>query len=132
MVVAVSAAFALYQAREGAPEIYQGLTKTGLGLTAVVFTAAVNLGALLGLLARRDRLARFLAMLGAVSMLWGWALSQFPFLVEPELTIYDAAPSPTLQILLYSLLGGSLVLFPLLWYLYRIFKGRILTEMINL
>lgn len=126
IVVAVSASYALYQAREGAREIYQGLTGTGLGLTAVMFTAAVNLAALAALLARRDRPARFLAMLGAVSMLWGWALSQFPFLVEPELTIYDAAPSSTLQLLLFSLLGGSLVLFPLLWYLYRIFKGRFL------
>jgi len=59
-------------------------------------------------------------------MFWGWALSQFPFLVEPHLTIAHAAPPPTLRLLSVSLLVGSIVLFPLLYYLYRIFKGRVL------
>jgi cytochrome d ubiquinol oxidase subunit II len=61
-----------------------------------------------------------------VVMLWGWALAQFPFLVEPHMTIGDAAPPPTLRVLVHSLLLGSMVLFPLLYYLYRIFKGRAL------
>jgi cytochrome d ubiquinol oxidase subunit II len=59
-------------------------------------------------------------------MLWGWALSQYPFLVEPDLTIYNAAPPVTLKLLLLSLAGGSIILFPLLFYLYRLFKGRFL------
>lgn len=59
-------------------------------------------------------------------MLWGWAMSQFPYLVEPNVTIYDAAPPPTLRLLILSLAGGSVVLFPLLFYLYRLFKGRFL------
>ena len=59
-------------------------------------------------------------------MFWGWALSQFPFLVEPHLTISHAAPPPTLRLLSVTLVVGSIVLFPLLYYLYRIFKGRVL------
>ena len=59
-------------------------------------------------------------------MFWGWALSQFPYLVEPNVTIADAAPAQTLRLLFLSLLVGSLVLFPLLYYLYRIFKSRVL------
>lgn len=59
-------------------------------------------------------------------MLWGWALSQFPFLVEPHLTIAHASPEPTLRLLLLSLAAGSLVLFPLLYYLYRMFKRHVL------
>jgi hypothetical protein len=42
------------------------------------------------------------------------------------LTIGNAAPPPTLHVLALSLLLGSMVLFPLLYYLYRIFKGRVL------
>jgi cytochrome d ubiquinol oxidase subunit II len=53
-------------------------------------------------------------------------LSQFPYLVEPQLTIAHAAPVPTLHLLLLSLVAGSVFLFPLLYYLYRIFKGRVL------
>jgi cytochrome d ubiquinol oxidase subunit II len=76
----------------------------------------------------RDRAARIFAVAGAVIMLWGWALSQYPYLVEPNLTIADAAPAETLRLLLVSLILGSIILFPLLYYLYRIFKGRVLFD----
>ena len=52
--------------------------------------------------------------------------TQYPFLVEPHLTIAHAAPPPTLRLLVLSLLLGSVLLFPVLLYLYRIFKGRVL------
>ncbi len=59
-------------------------------------------------------------------MLWGWALSQFPFLVEPHLTIAHSAPEPTLRLLALCLGLGGVVLFPLMYYLYRVFKGHVL------
>ena len=56
-------------------------------------------------------------------ILLGWALSQYPYLVVPDLTVSDAAaPAPVLQLLLWSLAIGALLLFPSLYYLYRIFK----------
>ena len=39
------------------------------------------------------------------------------------MTIADAAPRETLQLVLAVLLLGALGLFPSLYYLYRIFKG---------
>ena len=124
--VIAAAVLALWQARSGAPELYAGLRQTAMGMLAVVLAAGMHGGALLSLWKDQDRAARWFAIGGAVVMLWGWALSQFPFIVEPHLTIADAAPTPTLRVLLVSLLAGSLVLFPLLLYLYRIFKGRVL------
>lgn len=123
-LVAGLGALALWSAREGAPEIYHGLMDTRWGRTAVLVTLAINVGAWLRLKAGRDRMARMLAVAGTVSMIGGWALSQFPYLIEPSITIYDAAPASTLRILFVSLLGGSVALLPLLFYLYRLFKGE--------
>jgi len=117
---------ALSLARHGAPEIFHGLVGTAVGRSAIAVTMAVHLAGLWSLATRRDSLARLSAAGGAVVILWGWALAQFPFLVEPSVTIYDAAPSVTLRILLFSLIGGSVLLFPFLLYLYRLFKGAYL------
>lgn len=124
--VVLAAAVALWQARRGAPEIYAGLRHTMTGPLAVAVAFGLHLGAFVALWNARAWAARWCAVTGAVVMLWGWALSQFPFLVEPHLTIGNAAPAPTLHVLALSLLLGSMVLFPLLYYLYRIFKGRVL------
>jgi cytochrome d ubiquinol oxidase subunit II len=128
VLVLVLAAIALFLTREGAPEIHQGLARTALGRATVVTTALIHLAALWALITQRDLLARFLAGSGAVAILWGWALSQYPYLVEPSVTIYDAAPSGTLDILLASLLLGSVVLLPFLFYLYNLFKGDVLSR----
>lgn len=117
---------ALWQARQGAPEIYAALLHTTVGLMSIILATSFHFAALFAFWRLRGRAARWLAIGGAVVMFWGWALSQFPFLVEPHLTIGHASPQPTLQLLLVTLVAGSLVLFPLLYYLYRIFKGHVL------
>ncbi len=124
--VLVVGGLALWVARDGAPEIYSALLHTPLGIMSVFLAISFHLAALSALWRLRGRSARNLAIGGAVIMFWGWALSQYPFLVEPHLTIAQAAPHPTLQLLFVTLVLGSLVLFPLLYYLYRIFKGRVL------
>ena len=124
--VLLAAAMVLWLAREGAPEIYAGLTQTTAGLLAILLTLVFHGAALSALWRGRVRAARWSAVTAAVIMFWGWALSQFPFLVEPHLTIAHASPPPTLRLLSVSLVAGFLVLFPLLYYLYRIFKGRVL------
>lgn len=128
ILVIVLAAVALFLTGEGAPEIHRGLTQTALGRATVVATVLVHLAALWAIITERDLPARFLAGIGAVAVLWGWALSQYPYLVEPSVTIYDAAPHATLDVLLASLLLGSAVLFPFLWYLYSLFKGDVLSR----
>jgi cytochrome d ubiquinol oxidase subunit II len=125
--VVLAGAAVLWQAgRGGAPEIYAGLRQTAVGPVAIAGAFLLHLTAFVALWKRRAWTARWCAMTGAVVMLWGWAFSQFPFLVEPHLTIAHAAPQPTLRVLMLSLLLGSVMLFPLLYYLYRIFKSRVL------
>ena len=56
-------------------------------------------------------------------ILWGWALAQYPYLVPPDFTIEGAAAPPiTLELALGALAVGGLVLFPSLYYLFRVFK----------
>ena len=56
-------------------------------------------------------------------ILLGWAFAQFPYLVEPDISITSAAaPQITLQLLLGALIAGALLLFPSYYYLFRIFK----------
>ena len=71
-----------------------------------------------------------LCIVGQVTLtLWGWAFAQFPYLVPPHLTIYNAAaPTQTLQWLLLALCAGAVLLFPSLYYLFRIFKQRAMLE----
>ena len=82
------------------------------------------LGAIWALWVRRYFLARALGVGQVVLILWGWAAAQYPFLVPPQLSLYDAAAPPaTLRLLLIALIAGAVVLFPSFYYLYRVFKG---------
>jgi cytochrome d ubiquinol oxidase subunit II len=124
--VFVTAGLVFWLARDGAPGIYERLGQTLLGMLAAMSAIGLLGASLIALWRQAVRAARWFAIGGAAVLLWGWALSQFPYLVEPHLTIAHASPHPTLRILLVSLTAGSVVLFPLLYYLYRIFKGHVL------
>lgn len=67
--------------------------------------------------------ARILAGAQIGLILIAWFKIQFPTLVG-SLTIYNsAAPAPVLVYLLYALVLGSLIIFPALFYLMKIFKS---------
>ena len=84
-----------------------------------------RLAALFALWFRRWRLARVAAGVQVSLILWGWALSQKPYILRPDLTIADAtAPPATLRLALAALAVGAVVLLPSLFYLFRVFKGR--------
>jgi len=70
-------------------------------------------------------MARFCAAGQVTLILWGWALAQFPYIVEPDITIQSAAaPRETLRLLFVALCAGALVLFPSFYYLFHVFKGQ--------
>lgn len=123
VVVSIIGLAVLYLSRRGAPEVYGGLVHTSLGLAALGATAAAGLTGLIGLFARRFRIARAGAVLQVALIVFGWAGSQYPYLIAGDLTLQEAAsPTVTLQLLTWSLVIGGGVLFPSLYYLYRIFK----------
>lgn len=82
------------------------------------------MAAIFALWTRKFRLARVCAALQVTLILWGWAVAQYPYLVEPEITIYNAAAPPaTLRLVLIALTAGTVLLLPSFYYLFRVFKG---------
>jgi cytochrome d ubiquinol oxidase subunit II len=124
-VVAVLGAIAFALARNGAPVLFQALESNLWSGTVVGAGCAFALAALGALAKRRVALARLFAIGQVVLMLLGWALAQYPCLLVPGPTIFEAAaPRATLILLVATLALGAVVLFPALAYLFSVFKGR--------
>ena len=91
----------------------------------VALIGAAALAAFWALWRRRYVLARLAAAAQVVLILWNWGIAQYPYLLPPDLTIAGAAaPRVTLELALVTVTAGAIVLFPSLYYLFRIFKGE--------
>jgi cytochrome d ubiquinol oxidase subunit II len=79
---------------------------------------------------RRFAIARYVAALAVVAVLWGWAAGQYPWMLEHELTIKaGAAPRATLEAGLLAFGVGALLLVPALLWLYVLFlRGELAGE----
>lgn len=129
-VVATLLAWAvLVLSQHDAPAIRERLANSWWTWPLQLTTALAAAGALVALWTRRFPWARFCAAGQVTLILWGWALAQYPYLVRPELTIYNgAAPRATMQALVWALAAGVVVLFPSYWYLFHVFKGSTQTS----
>jgi cytochrome bd ubiquinol oxidase subunit II len=115
---------ALVMAPEHAPLMGLGLTRSRWALPFHLVTGGSALAALAALWWRRYHLARVAVGAQVSLIVWGWAASQYPYLIPPDLTIADAAsPAVTLRLVLIALGLGALVLVPSLIYLFRVFKA---------
>ncbi|MGH9769813.1 MAG: cytochrome d ubiquinol oxidase subunit II [Blastocatellia bacterium] len=111
---------------DGAPIIRQRLSGSWWTWPLQIATAVFAIGAIYALRARKFRMARFWAASQVTLILWGWGAAQFPYLVAPDLTIYNsAAPTITLRLVWWALLAGSALLFPSFYYLFRVFKRSV-------
>lgn len=108
-----------------APMVRAGLMGGSWALPLHIVTGISAVTAIAALWKRRYRIARLAAAAQVTFILWGWAAAQYPYLLPPSLTIEDAAaPARTLFLVLCALAAGACVLFPSLFYLFRIFKMR--------
>jgi cytochrome d ubiquinol oxidase subunit II len=111
-------------ARDGAPEMYRGLTSWWAPLL-LVWTTACAVTALAALWKWKFKLARIAAIGQVTTILLGWCVAQYPHLVYPDLTIRNtAAPEVTLRLLVIALGLGAVVLLPSVVYLFRVFKSE--------
>lgn len=125
LAVFVTAGLALWLAGQGAPLMREGLMRSRWALPFQIATGLAAVGALTALWWRRYAVARVAAAAQISLILWGWAASQFPYVVPPDLTIaVAAAPAATLRLVTIALAAGAVVLIPSLAYLFRVFKGR--------
>jgi cytochrome d ubiquinol oxidase subunit II len=116
---------ALAIATRAAPRLRTGLVGSEWALLLQVAVGLAALTAIVALWRRRWGLARVAAAVQASLILWGWALSQYPFVIPDSLTIQQAAaPRITLELLLAALVAGAVILVPSLVYLMRTFTQR--------
>src|SRR5438132_1506907 len=110
----------------GAPRVRAGLILAPWAAPLHLVTAAAAIAALVALWRRRYGAARVAAASQVSLILWGWGLSQYPYILPPDLTVAGAAaPAATLRLLVGALALGAAVLLPSLYYLFRVFKGRL-------
>jgi cytochrome d ubiquinol oxidase subunit II len=123
VVVGLSAALAFLLSGTGAPRIHAGLTTRPWAWPLHIATALCAIGAFAALWKERFAWARVLVAGQTTFILLGWAAAQYPYLVVPDVTLWNAAsPSETRSTLLFFLAAGLPILVPSLLLLYRVFK----------
>jgi cytochrome d ubiquinol oxidase subunit II len=123
--VFLAALVALLLAPSHAPLVGAGLLDSRWALPFHLVTGAAAVATLAALWTRHYHLARVTVGALVSLIVWGWALSQYPYLVPPDLTVTSAAaPAVTLRLILIALGFGAALLVPSLHYLFRVFKAE--------
>jgi cytochrome d ubiquinol oxidase subunit II len=103
--------------RADAPTLFEGLS--GRAAPLIVISAAAGAATLWLLWRRRFALARFSAVAAVASVVLGWGLGQYPWLLVDEVRIEDAAgASATLTGLLVAVGLAGVLVVPALGYLF--------------
>jgi cytochrome bd ubiquinol oxidase subunit II len=124
VAVFLAGGLTLLLAHGAAPLVRRGLLGTTWAVPLHLATGLTAIAVLVALWFRKYRWARFGVGLQVSLILWGWALSQYPYLIPPDLTITRAAaPVSTLRLMLGALAVGTCLLLPSLLYLFRVFKA---------
>jgi len=117
----------LYLGKSGAPRLWGELNIGLWGGIIQLGVASLTIAAIVLLVIRQYWWGRTCAILQVTLTIWTWGIAQFPYLIPPNLTVFNtSAPEITLQFIVAALLVGILFLFPSLFYLFRIFKGSTL------
>ena len=84
-----------------------GISRSWWALALHIGTAVVAAGVFYTLWTRKYRAARLCAAAQVTLILLGWAFAQFPYLVEPDMTIYSAADLPLPSVLRFDPAVGA-------------------------
>jgi cytochrome d ubiquinol oxidase subunit II len=121
VVAGALAAIGLVLVRAEAPVLWEGMLDAGLAFAVV--SALGGIVSLAAVWRRRYRIARAGAVVAVASVLFGWGVSQWPYLIVPDVTVADAAaPEATLRVVAIGFAIGGALLAPSLYLLFRIFK----------
>jgi cytochrome bd ubiquinol oxidase subunit II len=125
VVTGVLALVALGVAHGDAPALFHGLTR-GLGLAAVIVSAAAGLAGITLVWARHYAVARLAAAIAVAALIAGWAAAQRPDLLPGLPVRTAAADNTTLVALIVAVAIGAVTLFPSLAFLFRLsLAGRL-------
>ncbi|MBI2477246.1 MAG: cytochrome d ubiquinol oxidase subunit II [Planctomycetia bacterium] len=106
-----------------APLLWSGFGARGWPLVIVALVAGAF--SLVAMWRRRYTIAAVSAAVTVASVMWGWAVAQYPLLVPPTLTVHVAkAPDRVLTLVIIIVAGGFLLVVPSLGYLLYLFKSK--------
>ncbi len=104
-----------------AERLFDGLT--GRALPLIVASGIGGLASIVLVWRRRYVEARIAAAVAVSAILWGWAVGQYPYMLEGAVTIEEAAaPDATLKAMIVSLSIGAVLLIPSLAWMYFLFQ----------
>ena len=119
---------ALLPITRDASTLREGLT--GRAAPLIVLSAVAGTTALVLLLRRRYRIARFSTAAAVAAVLLGWAVAQYPWLLVDAVTIDDAAGAPaSLRALLVVAALAGVIVLPALVYLLRLTQSESWTRL---
>ncbi len=122
LVAGVVAAVGLAAASADAPYLWHGMLHRGWPF--VVLSGIAGIASLAATIGRHLKLARVGAAVAVASVIAGWGVSQWPYLIVPDVKAADvAAPIGSLRAITVGYGVGALLLAPSLFLLLRIFKG---------
>jgi cytochrome d ubiquinol oxidase subunit II len=126
-IVAGAMAFVgIFVLREDAPYLFDGLTSRGLAL--VILSALCGVGSLVLLVRHAHRSARLLAIGAVATVVWGWGVAQWPYVLPETLKVAQAAaPSGTLTAVLVVFVLAAILILPSLGLLYYLDQKSLLT-----
>jgi len=115
----------LVLSRFEAPVVFNRLTAHVWSWPFHLVTAGFSIAALLLLWRKRVEWARAAAVLQVLAIMIGLGLAQYPYIVAPDLTIFNSAsPESSLRVLLMAIAVGLAVVGPAFAYLYWVFQFR--------
>ncbi|MCG9126116.1 cytochrome d ubiquinol oxidase subunit II [Candidatus Poribacteria bacterium] len=127
--VGVMACISFLLSTNGAPAIRAGLGNSYWSIPFHIVTGLIAILGIWSIWSRQFKLARIVIPIQVTLIILGWGFAQYPNLVAPNLTFSNtAAPDSVLKPVLIIILCGGILLIPAFWYLYKVFKGRSLTE----
>ncbi len=123
LVIGLLEEMVLILGESGASHLWGELTRSLWGVSIQLGIGLMTLIVIWFLITRRYWWARTCAILQVTLTLWAWGMAQFPYLVPPSFTVFNAAaPEITLRYFLIAVALGAVFLLPSLVYLYYIFK----------
>lgn len=114
---------ALVPIKHDAPTLYDGLTGRAAPLIGISVVAGV--ATLVLLVVRHFLVARLTAVLAVASVVAGWGVAQYPWLLVDQVSIADAAGAPaTLAALLVVVALAAVIVVPAMAYLYSLTQSE--------
>ncbi len=109
-----------------APSLWHGMLDKAIPI--VIVTMLVGVAAAAALWYRRYGWARILIVAEAALLLLSWGVSQYPYIIPPDVTAANASsPLETQQFLLVGIIIALIIVIPSLWFLFYVFKLKKVT-----